>query len=127
MCWIFLPQGFFSIVADGQQPGRLVIRARIRGDLETLRADLLPQATKVQLTPTRDYPMRIFAPRRAVAAAMSKAVMEIQYTNFKAEILARQGLGRELLYAKVHRLMADAEDQMMDLEAAHHLGRLRRS
>ena len=34
--WIFHPDGFCSVVIDAEKPGNLLVRARVRADLERL-------------------------------------------------------------------------------------------
>jgi hypothetical protein len=40
--WMITTIGFFSVVQDHDDPDRLLVRARVREDLERLRDEYLP-------------------------------------------------------------------------------------
>lgn len=91
--WGFLPEGFFSAVQDKKDPNMIVVRARIKGDLDNLRARFVPT-----LGPTigdeegSDYPYRAYVPREDFALGAYKMVMDgITYTNFKSAVSSRRG------------------------------------
>lgn len=135
--WIFTKFGFFSVteVRDYsseskspyfkvpplpvQPPGTLQVRARIRGDLDELRRRYMPTLSETFEIAGRDYPYRAFATKEAVASAMYYAAMDIDYGNFKNEVMAEQGLPREMLYADVWQVMFQAERKLKDKEAQH--------
>ncbi|MGZ3519201.1 MAG: hypothetical protein ACXVAM_18880 [Vulcanimicrobiaceae bacterium] len=79
--WIFFNDAFLSIVADRNDDVRLLVRARIAGDIE--RA--FPEA-EVRLTPHADYPYRASVRRDEVAAALASRANEIAYANFKSSV-----------------------------------------
>jgi len=79
--WIFLNDAFLSIVADRNDPGRLLVRARIEGDIERV----FPSA-RVKKTPTADYLYRASISRADVAAALLDRVTSIGYPNFKDSV-----------------------------------------
>lgn len=79
--WVFTLDGFFSIVKDQLRPGRLLVRGRIKGQIE--RA--FPRA-RVLETPTNDYPYRASLTEDQVDRYMSKQVNRIRYGNFKAAL-----------------------------------------
>ena len=76
--WMFAKDGFVSIVEDREAPGMLLVRGRVRGDIEAL----FPGA-KVEATPKRDYLYRTSLPREAVAVRVAEMVALIDYDNFK--------------------------------------------
>jgi hypothetical protein len=84
--WIFSKAGFVSIVRHKSQPGKLIVRARVREDLERF-AKLLDEITgephAIRETPSRDYRFRTVATKQAVAQVLARQVTEIDYTNFK--------------------------------------------
>lgn len=79
--WIFLTEGFLSIVQDRKDPRRLLVRARTRSHLESV----FPKA-EVQLTEKADYRFRASVSREEVADRVREAVMDLSYGNFKDTI-----------------------------------------
>ncbi len=105
--WIFLPFGFFSIVAT-EDPHKLLVRARVRSDLEAFAervqrvSGTLPMVHK---TAHRDYLYRFEAPRVVVERVLGVFVlMDLTYDNFKAEV-AKTDRKRERFYHKVWDLL----------------------
>lgn len=101
--WLITTFGYFSIVQkhSDKQAGTLTIRARIRRDLETLKQRYLPNLGPIDDSSGADYPYRAKASRDDVAQAFAKAVLDVQYSNFKAEIACQQGLKRERICSEV--------------------------
>lgn len=95
--WLVTDFGFFSVVQKpgDAEAGTLTVRARVRGDLETLRDTHLPELGPIREGAGTDYACRAQAPRAAVAAAMARAVEAIDYDNFKNSVRKRQGRERE--------------------------------
>lgn len=107
--WLITTRGFYSVVADHYEDGNVLVRARVREDLESL-ADLIP-GLEVEETPERDYRFRASVPRevwRSVAAALAE---EIDYPNFKDAVAERQGSGRAGTYGRVWRTLLDLQDE----------------
>lgn len=85
--WIFLPNSMLSVV---QKPGdakadTLTVRGRLAGDIESL----FPDAVVSQDAGT-DYRFRATIPRDQVAKAMHDVVMNLNWSNFKAQVKDRQ-------------------------------------
>ena len=101
--WLITPFGFFSIVqkpADIPQ-GTLTLRARVKSDLETLKAQLLPTLGLISESNSNDYRFRAQAPQEDVAQAMDQMARQVRYSNFKNEVAKRQGQARAHLYHDV--------------------------
>lgn len=81
--WIFLSDAFISIVEDQRSAKRLLVRARLPGDLERV----FPGA-RVKETPDADYRYRASVPRARVAEVIADSILEIDYPNFKASVAA---------------------------------------
>jgi hypothetical protein len=96
--WIFTTSGFVSIVADRDDPDRLLLRGRVRADLDPLAKEI---GAHVHSTPGADYPYRFTASKGDVAEAISRLVNAIDYPNFKDEVAQRQGRGRESAYHEI--------------------------
>ena len=97
--WLITTRGFYSVVADHHEDGHVLVRARVREDLESL-ADLIP-GLEVEETPERDYRFRASVPRDVWAAAATALAGEIDYPNFKNAVADRQGPERAHVYSDV--------------------------
>jgi hypothetical protein len=106
--WIFMNDGFFSIVEDKKNPHRFSIRARKKGDLE--RVFLVKPAAVLETTES-DYRFRIFLPKDIVAKRMAEEIESINYTNFKDSI-PKEDKDRYSIYAKVWHVMFDWQDRL---------------
>ncbi len=91
--WIFLPFGYFSIVAHRDNENDVLVRARNRSDLDTFRKCLLDvneavgRHKDIKATPHADYPFRLTAPRKQVAKLLASFVTEcLDYDNFKNRV-----------------------------------------
>lgn len=83
--WIFLSDSFLSVVADKEDPkgSRLLVRARRAGDIERV----FPASRgEVSHTDQADYAYRAWINRKDVAEAMSRQVLNLEYSNFKDSI-----------------------------------------
>ncbi len=75
--WLYLQDSFVSIVS-GDTPDIVVVRGRRQGDIEII----CPNAF-VQKTEGRDYLYRSVLKKKEVSDAISKAVLSVDYPNFK--------------------------------------------
>ena len=103
--WLFTPFGFYSVVRD-RTGKKLMIRTRIRADLDRLRKLYLPSLSATKDTPLADYPHRAFASPKAFGAALRAFAQDIDYRNFKDEVERVLGLARELQCHTVHGVMS---------------------
>lgn len=115
--WIFTGFGYYSVIQHRDDPELLLVRARVKGDLEKLK-QYLPNLGEIVATPSgADYPYRALAWRSEFAEAMKKTVLEsLNYTNFKSGISRTQGSPRHDLYMRVWSIMKDAEPTLRRLE-----------
>lgn len=100
--WLFTRDGFFSAVCarqgDGKggqplDPDRLMVRTRIRGHLEALKArfpDLLGRCEIMTYAGT-DYAFRIFVGKSDWSTVLARLGEDIDYGNFKSEVRRYQG------------------------------------
>jgi hypothetical protein len=95
--WIFLSNAFLSVVQHRDDAAMLLVRARLKGDIE--RA--LP-GVESQETPAADYRFRASIPRAKFAARMAELVEDIDYPNFKASVPDRP---RHDAYMRVWEVM----------------------
>lgn len=100
--WLFAKRGFFSIVQDKDDPEYLIVRARVKGDIERY----WPLST-VERHDDRDYLYRARIDRRLVARGLSVAVDQIDYVNFKTQIEDKK---RSPWYLQVWETMWDMQE-----------------
>lgn len=82
--WLMLNDSYLSFVAyeaDPPQPDKLLVRARIQGDIQRV----FPKA-KVYKTKGADYRFRAIVTRAEVAGALVERVLDINYRNFKNSV-----------------------------------------
>lgn len=100
--WLYLKSGFFSVVQNREcKKGELVVRARCRDDIETLRTRLLKDYGfdgKVIDSPKSDYAHRMYVPKDVLAKFVASAVTEINYPNFKDTIPMTDKLRHEVYF-----------------------------
>ena len=98
--WLITNFGFYSVV---QKPGDtdLTIRGRVGEDLEQLRDRYLPSLGETVEGAGTDYRYRATASHEAVAEALSRIAMDIDYSNFKDSVAKEQGYDRSGVYHEV--------------------------
>lgn len=79
--WIFLPESFISVVQKSGDTDMLTVRARIKGDIESV----FPEA-KVEVNKGTDYKYRARVPRVDVAQVLHDQVMGLNWSNFKGAV-----------------------------------------
>jgi hypothetical protein len=113
--WLFTKVGFFSVVLETYKTKgtpRLVVRARVKADLDALRATYAPRLGETVQEPNRDYPYRAFITKKALAGVLERVVEDIDYGNFKNTVRQAQGSAREHLYHEVWAVMNGAEQKL---------------
>ena len=89
--WLMTTFGFFSIIQRKPDDALLTIRGSARGDLETLRGRYLTSLGDIEEDPETDHKFRAQASREAVAQALSRIAMEIDYASFTEKRKELQG------------------------------------
>ncbi len=79
--WIFLNNAFLSIVADKNRGDKLLVRARVKGDIDRV----FPTAEVIEGAGT-DYLYRAWIDREAVAKVLYQQAQQIDYGNFKSSV-----------------------------------------
>ena len=86
--WLFTVDGFYSAVEDQENPERIMVRARVREDLERMIGRLPvifgQDPPEILAWTGSDYAFRIFVDRSIWACYVALAAYELDYTNFKA-------------------------------------------
>lgn len=83
--WIASKDGFVSIVQNRDLMDTLMVRARVKKDLLSLFAE-----ERIVETPEADYRFRVLVPKREMANMLAERIMDINYPNFKSEIVGIQ-------------------------------------
>lgn len=105
--WVYTKHGFFSIVQDKDDEGYLIVRARVKGDIE-----FYFDARQVKETENSDYRYRIRLHREIVNTWLYEAVDDIDYTNFKAAA-GMQDNRRSEYYGLIWSIMADMQEDLL--------------
>jgi hypothetical protein len=101
--WIFTSDSFLSVVAHRHDPGMLLVRARVAGDI----GRVFPGVIETE-TPTADYRYRATIPRKTVAAVLAEQVASISYPNFKSSIKEADRHDACMdVWSVMHRLQTD--------------------
>lgn len=99
--WIFTTFGFFSVVQKTGDTG-FTVRARCQEDLENLCQRYLPKENlQIIEGEGTDYPYRIKVGKDTFSEVVKEITRDVEYSNFKSEVMAVQGLEREQVYASV--------------------------
>lgn len=79
--WVYMSDAFLSIVAHRTNPELLVVRARLKGDIERV----FPGATVVE-SARSDYRFRTELKRADAARVLADVAADIKYENFKHSV-----------------------------------------
>lgn len=98
--WVITKIGFFSLTNHRDQPENMMVRGRVRSDMERLVAMLPKQHVHSDIIDTSDsdYRYRIIADRRAVGDLIGNLAAEMDYIGFKDNIKETSGETRADIY-----------------------------
>ena len=94
------PFGFFNVVEKPDDQGRGAVT--VRADLAQLKTACLPALGEIFERTNTDTRYRVKAPRGELAVTMANIVMDLDYSNFKNEVKAKQGATREGVFVMKH-------------------------
>jgi hypothetical protein len=97
--WTITTRGFYSTVAHRDKPDSVLVRGRVREDLEAL-TDLIPEID-VYEDASADYRWRAVVTKDAWGKAIRQMAADIDYDNFKNAVAAHQGKERAHVYSAV--------------------------
>lgn len=106
--WVFLKDAMLSIVADDKDDSMLLVRGRLRGDIERVFPGAVVTETRLA-----DYRFRARLFRDEVGLAMTNEAHSITYPNFKASVKDR---ARHDAYMRVWVTMSGLQDAEMESE-----------
>lgn len=108
--WVFTKNGFFSIVQDKDDENYLIVRSRVKGDIENYF-----DPNQVQEDAGSDYRYRIRLHREVVNTWLYEVVDHIDYTNYKAAV-NMVDKRRSEYYGMVWAIMADMQFDFLNPE-----------
>ncbi|CAN5155318.1 hypothetical protein BH24ACT23_BH24ACT23_10200 [soil metagenome] len=79
--WLVSTQGFYSVVRHRRDPDKLIVRSRVREDLEELREQI--PALRVFSDDSADYRWRAVVTQAEWVAAVAQLATEIDYDNLQ--------------------------------------------
>ena len=103
--WLVLDNSFLSIVKDRDNEDRLLVRARLKGDIEKI----FPEAEVIEGAGS-DYKYRAFIKRDTVSTHLLEKINTINYTNFKNKV-ASNDKDRALTYSKIWSIMYQKQEE----------------
>ncbi len=109
--WIFTVDGFYSAVQDKNDPTRIMVRARKKGDLETLLKRLKSEELEILDWVGSDYAYRVFMPRELWLDYLEEMGRELDYPNFKARAIPAGDYNRSVTYHRVWGIMRDWQEK----------------
>lgn len=116
--WIFTVDGYYSAVQDKDNPDQIMVRSRIKKDLEAMlaKADLFYPSFKAEDYEIlewagTDYAYRVFIPRVVWVAYLAETAHELTYTNFKGAALGFGDSQRSSVYHNIWQLLKDWQDR----------------
>ena len=97
--WVILNNSFLSIVENRDNAEELLIRSRVRGDIEKI----FPNAKVIEMH-NSDYRYRAFISRQKVAEVVKEKVININYENFKNSV-GKDDHARKQAYLNVWKVL----------------------
>jgi hypothetical protein len=110
--WLMTTGGFVSVVQHQGDPKMLHVRARVKGDLEEIRAKWMPGMNEPYSFERSDYAWRADVSREEFIAGVAKMVGEIDYFNFKKKVAEVQGNERAEVYGRVWSVLYELQEFM---------------
>lgn len=114
--WIFSTKGFFSVVENKDDRNRVIIRARLRKDIDDLKYifdSLKLRTTKIAINSRSDYHYRFTADRMDWITVMIRLMVGIHYTNFKDAVFDTESgemkEKRQDAYLKIWAIMCNLQ------------------
>jgi hypothetical protein len=107
--WFFCSKRFLSIVECQDNKMFLLVRSRLKGDIERI----FPGAV-VEEEAGSDYRFRCFLPRAVAAKTLAKEIAAIDYSNYKAAILDHER--REQAYYEIWLRMYRLQEESLRAE-----------
>lgn len=107
--WVFTKRGFFTAVEDMDDANLLIIRCRVRADINNIRKAYFPEMSRTTFHEDFDYPYRARITKDDFARGMERLTKDIDYGRFKPAVEAMQGKKRANLYTSIWSRLIDLE------------------
>lgn len=98
--WLYTKLGFYSAVVK-RGDTRVSVRSYAKQDLANLIRHFDLHA-EIWHTPDADYAYRIKLEREEFAHVMSELALQLDYSNFKAEVASTADYSRLVAYHEIH-------------------------
>ena len=98
--WLYTKLGFYSAVVK-RGDNRVSVRSYVKQDLVNL-IQHFGLHTEIWHTPDADYNYRIKLEREEFAHVMAELVLQLDYSNFKAEVATSADYSRLVAYHEIH-------------------------
>lgn len=106
--WIFTQTGFVSAVADLENNGNMVVRAR---DKKSLKPLVDATGAEILEISNRDYEYRIYISKEDFARCLTDDIMSVDYNNFKNRVWDTRGDRYHDTLSRVWGVMLDISDK----------------
>ena len=117
LMWIYSTKGFYSIVENRDNPNQVIIRARLKKDIDNLKRifdSLKLRTTKITVSSRTDYRYRFITDRMDWMTVMIRLMLSIDYDNFKNAVFkSESGKIRERrheAYLKIWGIMCNLQE-----------------
>jgi hypothetical protein len=111
--WCACTDGWFSIVKDIQEPGRMLIRARCENDINNLftkYAKACPSMRKPTADNARDYRYRLSISKPDWVKLAGLLAESVEYPNFKSAVHQRADQqNKDAAYMEIWALMREVQ------------------
>jgi hypothetical protein len=98
--WIFKNDSFVNVVQSDADPAMLLVRARLKGDIERAFPGVKAKETK-----GADYRFKALVSREAFSQAMDRTAASLDYTEFSGHQI-KDDHGRRSAYVQVGEIVA---------------------
>lgn len=115
--WIITAIGCYSLTNHRDQPKNMMVRGRVRSDMERL-VPLIPfwaLHSDIIETYDSDYKYRIIADREAMGGVFGKLVANMDYIGFKDNVADKQGKTRAQIYYDVWDILHELQEDEVRL------------
>lgn len=109
--WVFSIYGFYSIACADKpgtkeiDPDTVMVRARCKDHLQNLQKRFPALGSSEILSPpNRDYGYRMIVPKSVWVAALQELAEEQAWSNFKSEVVKRQGQDGAAYTSALHKV-----------------------
>jgi hypothetical protein len=95
--------GFFSVVAHATRPEHVLVRGRVKSDMDNLAAKFWPDQPEISYDEigAHDYPYRMVIRRDQWGNILANLGANVPYTNFKAAVEQQRNAARDAVYYTV--------------------------